>query len=86
MIECILCIYKSDMKYVAQLLITFTGEEIMSNNDIYYYSDNYNYSDHYLQTNQLSQQTALFTGLGYCLFAGVSSLFYTRVLCVKNVS
>jgi hypothetical protein len=57
-----------------------------SNNDgvdTYYYADNYNYTEQYLLEYELTQQTSTITGIGYCLFAGVTLALYSRLLTVK---
>jgi hypothetical protein len=53
--------------------------------DSYYYGDNYNYTEQYLLEFGLNQQTSTITGIGYCLFAGVTLMLYTRLLMVKEI-
>ncbi len=58
-----------------------------SNNDnfgSYYYADNYNYTEQYILEYGLNQQTSTITGIGYCLFTGVTLMLYTRLLTVKK--
>ncbi len=50
--------------------------------DSYYYADNDNYTVIYMQSIGLNQQTALFVGICYSLFASVSLIFYSRLLTV----
>jgi hypothetical protein len=53
--------------------------------DSYYYGDNYNYTEQYLLDYGLTQQTSTITGIGYCLFAGVTLVLYSRLLMVKEI-
>jgi hypothetical protein len=58
-----------------------------SNNDgayPYYYGDHYNYTAQYLLEYGLNQQTSTITGIGYCLFAGVTLMLYSRLLTVNK--
>lgn len=50
--------------------------------DYYYYADNYNYTEYYVDKYGLTQRTALFTGIGYILFAGITLALYLRLLTV----
>ncbi len=52
--------------------------------DPYYYGDNYNYTEQYILDYGLNQQTSTITGIGYCLFTGVTFALYTRLLTVKK--
>jgi len=53
--------------------------------DSYYYGDNYNYTEQYILEFGLNQQTSTITGIGYCLFSGVTLMLYTRLLTVKKI-
>jgi hypothetical protein len=53
--------------------------------DYYYYADNYNYTENYLENYGLTQRTALFTGIVYILFAGITLALYLRLLTVIRV-
>ncbi len=53
--------------------------------DPYYYADHYNYTEKYTLEYGLYQQTSTITGIGYCLFAGVTLMLYTRLLMVKEI-
>jgi hypothetical protein len=50
--------------------------------DIYYYADNYNYTEEYLQEIGFNREMTMLVGIGYCLFAGISLLFYLRLMIV----
>ncbi len=52
---------------------------------LYYYADHYNYTEQYMLEYGLNQQTSTFTGIGYCLFTGVTLALYTRLLMVKEI-
>ncbi len=53
--------------------------------DPYYYADNYNYTEQYMLEYGFNKQTSTITGIGYCLFAGVTLMLYTRLLMVKEI-
>ena len=53
--------------------------------DNYYYADNYNYTENYLEQYGLTQRIALFAGIVYILFPGITLALYSRLLTVIGI-